>query len=134
MKTSKAKIMIVEDESVLAENLQMKLETLGYEVTGVADHAEQAISMARENRPEVILMDVRLNGEMDGIQASQILQEESRIPVVYLTGHADEETYNRMQETHPDGCLLKPCDPEALQMVLELALIKGRESRRLSES
>ncbi|MGA7938040.1 MAG: response regulator [Kovacikia sp.] len=111
-------ILIVEDDYILAANLQENLESLGYDVSGIADTVEAAISQALQFRPDLVLMDIRLQGELDGIQAAKILWGSLRIPVIYVTGHSDRSTLERAQATLPYGYLLKPVKGPELEVAL----------------
>jgi DNA-binding NarL/FixJ family response regulator len=119
---SKARILLVEDEIITAAALEKSLRNLGYDVVGIVSSGEAAIRQAAEKAPDLILMDVRLQGAMDGIAAAQEIQSNFEIPVVYLTAHSDEETVERIMQSHPYGCLFKPYDKEDLHNAIEAAL------------
>ncbi|MBD0266422.1 MAG: response regulator, partial [Tolypothrix sp. T3-bin4] len=102
------RVLVVEDEYILALNLQENLEALGYTVLDIADTGETAIEKATELRPNLILMDIRLRGDMDGIQASEQIWQNLQIPVIYVTGHSDKSTVERATLTSPFGYILKP--------------------------
>jgi PAS domain S-box-containing protein len=120
----KAKILIVEDESIEAMNFQQSLESLGYEVVGISQTGEDAIVKAGELRPDLVLMDVVLMGELDGIEAAAQIKENFNIPVVYLTAHPEESTINRAMLTSPYGYLIKPVNKTDLKNNIKLALNK----------
>src|SRR5689334_2000925 len=105
--TNTVKILIVEDEFILAINLQESLESLGYSSVDIVDTAEAAIEKATQLRPNLILMDIRLRGEMDGIQAAEQIWNRLQIPVIYVTGHSDKSTVERATLTSPFGYILK---------------------------
>jgi PAS domain S-box-containing protein len=134
MATTSANILIVEDEGIVARNLDQRLTGLGYAVVGVTAFGEQAVSMARTNRPDLVLMDIRLRGEMDGIAAAEQIHQELQLPVVYLTAYADEDTLRRARVTEPFGYILKPFQERELRTAIEIALYKHRAERRLLES
>src|SRR6187455_2024264 len=95
------RILIVEDQRLIAADIENTLKKLGYVVVGSVSSGEDAIGKSAELRPELVLMDVRLRGEMDGIQAAKVIRDRFRLPVVYLTAHADEETILRASKTTP---------------------------------
>lgn len=121
---SSVKVLIVEDETLIAARLSIELDELGYEVTGMVTRAEQALVHCRQSAPDIILLDVKLKGEMDGIQLAHRLNEEVGIPIIYLTANADEATFERARETRPYAFLSKPYDRLDLQR--SLALVAGR--------
>ncbi|BDI17032.1 hypothetical protein ANSO36C_28340 [Nostoc cf. commune SO-36] len=120
--TEKVKILIVEDEYILALNLQESLELLGYTVSDIADSAETAIDKAAELLPNLVLMDIRLRGEMDGIEAAQLIWNRLQIPVVYITGHSDKSTVERAKMTFAFGYILKPVKEQQLYVAIQTAL------------
>ncbi|MBE8996852.1 response regulator [Nostoc sp. LEGE 12447] len=126
------RILVVEDEYILAINLQESLESLGYTVLGIADSAEEAIEKATESRPNLILMDIRLRGEMDGIQASEQIWRNLQIPVIYLTGHSDRSTVERATLTSPFGYILKPIKEQELYVAIQTALNRYDREQFLS--
>jgi diguanylate cyclase (GGDEF)-like protein/PAS domain S-box-containing protein len=129
-----ANILIVEDESIVAQDLQAILEDLGYTVPAIADSGEVAIEKVGEFKPNLILMDIRIIGEMDGITTAQIISDRFEIPVVYLTAHSDEATLTRAKITHPFGYILKPFDERQLRTIIEIALYKHKMEKRLKEN
>lgn len=130
---AKTRILIVEDERLTAKHLTITLEKLGYEVTGVASTGGEAVEMAKQTGPDLVLMDVMLNGEMDGIEAAGRIQSWSRIPVVYLTAYSEASLVDRARLTEPFGYLLKPIREQELRVTLEMALYKYRVDRQASE-
>jgi diguanylate cyclase (GGDEF)-like protein/PAS domain S-box-containing protein len=127
-------LLIVEDEKIVARDLQSALEDLGYCVPAIANTGTIAIQKASELQPDLILMDIRLLGEMDGISTAQTIREQLDIPVVYLTAHSDESTLARAKLTHPYGYLIKPFEERELRAVVEVALYKHEMERRLKEN
>jgi PAS domain S-box-containing protein len=115
-------ILVVEDEYVIATNLQENLESLGYCVLDIASSAIEAIEKAVELRPDLVLMDIRLQGEMDGIQAAEQIWNRLQIPVIYITGHSDKSTLDRAKVTFPFGYILKPVKGKELYVAIETAL------------
>jgi diguanylate cyclase (GGDEF)-like protein/PAS domain S-box-containing protein len=130
---AKTKILIVEDESLVAWNIQNMLLSLGYEASAVVSTGEMAVQKARETHPHLVLMDIVLKGEMDGIAAARKIWEELGVPVVYLTAYADETTLERAKVTKPFGYLLKPFEEKELQSTIEMALYKSKMEKVLSE-
>ena len=120
------KIFIVEDESIVAMTLEDTLGQLGYEVAGTASNGKDAIEKIGETHPDLILMDIRIEGEMDGIETAEKVTALYNIPVVYLTAHADEKTLERAMTTQPHGYLLKPFRTRELYSTIEIALYKHR--------
>jgi PAS domain S-box-containing protein len=119
---TKAKLMIVEDEAIIAMEIESQLQSLGYEVTSVIDTGEKAIEKAEEDKPDIILMDIRIKGEMDGIEAAEVIRNKFGIPVIFSTAFADEDRLNRAKLTQPFGYLLKPIQERDLKVTLEMAL------------
>jgi PAS domain S-box-containing protein len=128
-KTASARILVVEDESIIALDLQEALESLEYSVPAVVASAEQAIRRAAELQPSLVLMDIRLQGEMDGIQAAEQIWEQFQIPVIYVTAHADRSTVERARLTAPFGYLLKPIKERELYVAIESALQRCERER-----
>ncbi len=128
------RLLVVEDEAVVAIDVRSHLKRLGYDVVGVADSGEEACRQAAEQRPDLVLMDVRLKGAMDGIEAGRRIRTELGLPVVFLTAYADDETLARAKATGPHGYVLKPFDERDLQVTVEVALHKHRLERRLEHS
>ena len=118
----KAQILIVEDEAIVSMGLRYKLESFGYSVPAEISSGEEAVKAATRLRPDVVLMDIRLSGEMDGTVAAQEIRRRLDIPVVYLTSHADEDTLARAKRTEPAGFLLKPFYDAELRAVVEMAI------------
>lgn len=131
---SRGKLLIVEDELVIALSLVKTLEKLGYEVAGMTNTGEEAVILAREKAPELILMDIILAGAMDGIEAARAIQKDSDIPVIYLTANADNATVERARDTMPYGYLNKPINDRDLLTNIDSAINKHRMERRLRES
>jgi PAS domain S-box-containing protein len=118
--------MIVEDEGLVALAIQKSLERLGYIVTGSVADGEDAFRVAAETAPDLILMDIRLQGDLDGIEVAERIMESQRIPVVYLTAHSDEKTLERAKLTEPFGYIVKPFDEQSLFSTVEIALYKAK--------
>jgi two-component system, cell cycle sensor histidine kinase and response regulator CckA len=127
------RILVVEDERIVAMDLAATLQELGYEVVGMATRGEDAVQRAAELQPELILMDVRLAGKLDGIQAAEIIHRSRDVPVVYLTAHSDNETLRRAAATAASGYLVKPFKSPELRCTIEVALHKHAADMRVRE-
>ncbi len=128
---SQARILIVEDEAIVALDLELQLKRLGYRVLGSAASAEEAIRMTAEHLPDLVLMDIRLQGELDGIAAAEIVRREHARPVIFLTAHADDATLQRARLSEPFGYLLKPFEERELLTAIEMGLYKHSAETRL---
>lgn len=126
-------ILLVEDEAIVAQDLQESMLRLGYRVAGIASEGAQAVAMARQLQPDLIVMDVGLRGEVDGIQAARMIQESSHIPVIYLTGHGDAATLQRAVTTGPLGYIVKPFQEVELRCAIEVAIHRHRADVALRE-
>jgi CheY-like chemotaxis protein len=131
---SQPKIVVVEDEGIVAKNIKHMLKGLGYEVPAIVSSGKDAIQKAAETKPDLMLMDIVLEGDMDGIEAAKQIQTRFDIPVVYLTAHADDTTVLRAKMTAPYGYLLKPFDERELHAAIELALYKHKMEREVTPS
>jgi len=120
----KPNIMVVEDEAVVAADIQDCLKRLGYTVTGLAKSADEAERRVNESQPDLILMDIRLNGPTDGVEAASRIRQHFDVPVVFLTAHADEATLHRAKLTAPFGYILKPFDEREIHTTIEVALYR----------
>jgi hypothetical protein len=129
-----ARIMIVEDESIVAKDIQNSLTGLGYTVAGIVAFGEEAVERVGALKPDLILMDVKLKGAMDGIEAAERIRREHSVPVVYLTAYTDDDTLRRAKVTEAFGYLLKPFEDRELRMTIEMALYKHTMERKLRES
>jgi diguanylate cyclase (GGDEF)-like protein len=128
-----ASILLVEDESIVAHDLAETLTRLGYRVSGIANEGGQAVRMAQELQPQLVVMDVGLRGEIDGIQAARLIQERASIPVIFLTGHSDPGTLQRAVTTGPLGYIVKPFQEVELRCAIEVAMHKHRADVALRE-
>lgn len=129
-----ARIFVVEDESIVALNLQNRLKNLGYDIAGTASSGEEAVIKCEESRPDLVLMDIMLRGEMDGIAAAEQIRSKLRIPVVYLTAYADNVTLDRARITEPFGYILKPFEIKEIRTTVEIALYKHQMEELLRQS
>lgn len=126
------KILIVEDESIIAMEISSRLQKLGYQVVAIVHNGPEAITMAEKQAPSLVLMDIFLKGTMDGVEAASIIKERYDIPVIYLTANTDEQTFQRAKVTEPFGYLLKPFEERELHTTIEIALYKAVAERKLS--
>jgi len=124
-------ILVVEDESIVAKDIQQSLKKLGYNVVGVSSTAEQAIEKATELKPELVLMDIMLKGELSGIDAAMEIRSKLDIPVVFLTAYADSATLNKAKETEPFGYIIKPFKEIDLHTSIEMALYKHKKESQV---
>lgn len=131
---SDVSIMLVEDEIIVAADVKLRLESMGYQVLGIVDNGEEAIKTAGETKPNLVLMDIVLKGEMDGIEAAQKIRELYDIPIIYLTAYSDEKTLERAKVTEPFGYVLKPFEDREIQSAIEMALYKHKMEKKLKES
>jgi two-component system, cell cycle sensor histidine kinase and response regulator CckA len=131
--TGQARILIVEDEQIVAMDLQDKLEAMGYQVVGRASSGAGAVAQAERLRPDLVLMDVRLDGEMDGIEAARLIHQRLAVPVVYLTAYSGSDVVDRAMQSAPFGYVLKPYNDRELTLVIEVALDRHRTQRLLAE-
>jgi PAS domain S-box-containing protein len=127
-------LLIVEDEIIIATGIRMSLIQLGYQVTGIAATGEEALELAARIRPDLVLMDIGLQGGMDGIEVAREMRGRLRLPVVFLTAYAETATLQRAIEAEPLGYLLKPFQDHELKIVIEMALYKHRAERHLQDS
>lgn len=128
------KVLVVEDEGIVATAIKHELEQFGYAVPDMASSAAEAVEKAVRQKPDVVLMDIHLKGKQDGIEAAREIHRRCGIPVVYLSAFADAETIARASETEPFGYLLKPYEERELQTTIEMALAKHRAEQRLAET
>ncbi|MCD6500575.1 MAG: response regulator [Candidatus Desulfofervidus auxilii] len=131
---AKAQILVVEDEGIIAQDIQNTLKKLGYAVPAIAYSGKEGIEKVQEIQPDLVLMDIVLEGGIDGIEAAEQIRRRFHIPVVYLTAYADEKTLQRAKITEPFGYILKPFEEKELYITIEMALYKHEMERRLKES
>ncbi|MDB5278011.1 MAG: LytTR family transcriptional regulator [Ferruginibacter sp.] len=122
------KILVVEDEMIIGAKISMQLTSLGYEVTGILPRGEEAILHAKENKPDIILLDINLKGKLDGIETAIALQQQGAIPIIYLTANSDEATFNRAKSTKPYAFIAKPFKQLDLQRAIELTISRMAEN------
>ncbi|BDZ70184.1 ATP-binding response regulator [Methanobacterium petrolearium] len=132
-------ILIVEDERITAQDIKKALNSVGYEVPAIVSSGEDAIKMSEELKPDLVLMDIKLEGEMDGIQAAEKIRSKLGIPIIYLTAYSDEKTVQRAKVTEPSGFILKqpygflrkPFEESELSTAIEITLYRHRLEKRL---
>lgn len=125
---AKTSILVVEDESIVAKDIQNSLKKLGYTVPSVENTGEDAIDAAGQYKPDLILMDIMLKGEISGIEAAEQIRQRYQIPVIFLTAYADESTLSKAKVTEPYGYIIKPFKEIDLHTSIEMALYKhGKE-------
>ena len=128
------KILVVEDESIVAMDIKHRLESMGYIVPAITSSGEEAVEKAAETNPDLVLMDIVLKGEIDGIDAAQQIKDNFDIPVVYLTAYSDERTLKRAKITGPFGYIIKPFEDRELHSAIEVALYKHEMESKLKEN
>ncbi len=128
------KILVVEDDSIVAMDIKHRLENMGYIVPAITSSGEEAVEKASETNPDLVLMDIVLKGEMDGIDAAQQIKDNFDIPVVYLTAYSDERTLKRAKITGPFGYIIKPFEDRELHSAIEVALYKHEMECKLKEN
>jgi CheY-like chemotaxis protein len=122
----KPRILVVEDEAIVSADIQDHLANFGYVVAGATDSGEDSIALARALRPDLVLMDIMLNGPMDGAEAAKQIRAELKLPVVFLTANSDDATVFKARDTDPFGFVLKPFEDRSLRIAIEMALYKHR--------
>lgn len=128
---SKAKIMIVEDEFVVVQDMKRTIEKIGFEVVGQASTGEEAIRLAGELKPDLILMDIKLVGPMDGTQAAIEINKNYVIPVVFITAYIEDSLFRKAKQSNPYGIILKPFSEFELRAGIEIVLQKSRDENKL---
>jgi two-component system, response regulator PdtaR len=119
-----ASVLIVEDDDIIARVEDWRLKNLGYTVCGRATNGAEAIDLVANKLPDIVLMDINIKGDMDGIETTMRIKKEFSIPVIYVTSHSDGATLERAKATKPDGFIIKPFEDNDLRVAIELALRK----------
>ncbi len=127
---AKARVMIVEREAIVADDIENNLEKFGYAVSAVVLSGEEAVRKAGEDSPDLVLMEMLLSGEIDGIEAASRIAEEFNIPVVFITSVSDKTTIERAKKVKPYGFLIKPLDEDMLNATIEMAIYRHRNERQ----
>lgn len=130
---AKIKILVVEDESIVAKDIQNSLKKLGYLVPNTVNSGEKAIEEIEDNRPDLVLMDIMLKGFMTGIDAANVIKERFGIPVIFLTAYADDNTLSKAKITEPYGYIIKPFKEKELQTTIEMALYKHEKDETIKK-
>jgi two-component system cell cycle sensor histidine kinase/response regulator CckA len=125
------RILIVEDEAIVSLDIQNRLQRLGYEVVGIADTGLEALELARDEQPDIVLMDIHIYGDIDGIETSRLIRKEIDVPVVFLTANSDKNTIQRAQETGPFAYVIKPFKDTELNSTIEIALHRHKLEKEL---
>ncbi|MDE3184250.1 MAG: response regulator [Bacteroidota bacterium] len=128
------KILVVEDEMIIAAKISMQLTNMGYQVTGILPRGEEAVLSVKENVVDLVLLDINLKGEIDGIETCKQIQQFSCIPIIYLTANGDEATFNRAKITKPAGFISKPFRQLDLQRAIELAICRMAENETAQQT
>lgn len=123
----KLNILVVEDESLVARALSVTLMRMGHKVTSIASTGEEAVEKAEKEKPDMVLMDIILDGQMDGIEAVKIIRSRSHIPFIYVTAHADQNTKERAEQTGPYGYLVKPYKEKELENAIREAVERHKQ-------
>ncbi|MEN6442131.1 MAG: response regulator [Methanoregula sp.] len=119
---SKGRLLIVEDDEVLAKIITWRLNNLGYHVCGRAESCEETMELLAKGKPDLVLMDINIKGDIDGIETTSMIKRVYKLPVVFLTSHSDGPTLERAKATRPDGFVLKPFGDNDLRVAIDLAL------------
>ena len=125
----KTKILIVEDEMIIAANISLQLTTLGYEVTGIIPRGEEALVHIEQHQPDILILDINLKGNIDGIETAQIMQKTFNIPIIYLTANADEAHFDRAKASHPYAFISKPFKKLDLERAIELTINRVKSEK-----
>lgn len=134
MKKDTSRILIVEDDMIIAANISLQLTNLGYEVTGIVSRGEEAVQHAKTSVPDLLLLDVNLKGRMNGFDTAKAIQNFKDIPIIYLTANNDEASFALAKETHPWAFITKPFNKLNLQRTIELVVAQIEENRGLGRS
>ncbi|HQO39278.1 MAG TPA: response regulator, partial [Spirochaetota bacterium] len=134
MKKETKRILIVEDQLIIGLDLRLMLESLGYQITGIVGSGEECIEAVRREKPDLVLMDIMLSGEIDGIFTAELINREFDVPIIYLTAHSDENSLVRANLTEPYGYIVKPIDEKYLYSAIEIALHRFKLDRELKKS
>ncbi|MEQ8423227.1 MAG: response regulator, partial [Cyclobacteriaceae bacterium] len=119
---NKVRLLIVEDEMIIANDMKMILESIGYEVCGIARSDDKAIALLSENKPDLVLVDINLGKGMEGIKLGRVINERFEIPFIFCTSYSDTSTLNEAKQVRPSGYLVKPFNKDDLYVAIEIAL------------
>lgn len=129
----KTNVLVVEDESIVSKDIQHSLKKLGYNVVGAASTGERAIELAKSEKPDIVLMDIMLKGEMNGIDTADVMKSEFGIPVIFLTAYADDSTLSKAKVTEPYGYIIKPFKEVDLHTTIEMALYMHNKNKEVEK-
>ena len=127
-------ILIVEDELIIAANISLQLKSLGFNVISIIPRGEEVLPFIEKNQPDIILMDINLKGDLDGIDIVHLIQKKYLIPIIYLTANADKDSFNKAKETHPYAFISKPFKKIDLQHAIELTVQRMNEEKEIDTS
>ena len=127
-------ILIVEDEKIIAEDIKSTLVKFNYKISDIVGNGEKAIKKAKELKPDLILMDIMIEGSINGIEAAKRINREFEIPIVFLTAYSDEKILEQAAESSPFGYLIKPFDDRELRATIEMAFYKSKMEKRLRKN
>lgn len=130
---SKINVLVVEDESIVSKDIQHSLKKLGYNVIGAASNGKRALEIFTEEMPDIVLMDIMLKGDMNGIEVAEIVKKQYNIPVIFLTAYADESTLGKAKITEPYGYIIKPFKEIDLHTAIEMAIYKHQKATELEK-
>jgi len=119
-------VLLVEDDNIIAKIAEWRLKNLGYSLCGRATTGAEAMELTIKHKPDIVLMDINIQGDIDGIETAKMIKKGFNIPVVYVTSHSDGPTLDRAKETNPDGFIVKPFEDNDLRVAIELALKKKK--------
>lgn len=134
MNDIQVKVLVVEDDIIISEDIQRSLDTLGYEVIGAMTSGEEALNLIQKNPPDIVLMDIVLRGQLNGIDTAKMIYEQYHIPVVFLTAYSDSITLERANQAHHYGYICKPFEREELKEIIRSALDLFWEDQEKLES
>ena len=129
----KAKVLIIEDEAIIARDIATTLEEKGYQVIGIAENGDLVLDLLQQIKPDVALVDITIKGSLSGIAIAKIIKEKFSFPFIFLTSHADEETLQEASKTLPYGYIVKPFTGKDLQSNIEMALVRFEAEKKASE-
>ena len=132
--SSSLKILIVEDEWIIALDIKRHLSKLGYDVAGTANCAEKALELVAQTKPDLVLMDIYLQGETTGIEVAEVIRQQFHLPVVFLTAHTDEATLTEAISAHPQGYVVKPFEEQDLSVAIQVALANHQAERAIQQA
>ena len=128
------RILIVEDENIVAEEVRLRLKNLGYTIAAIASSGEEAIEKVIATHPDLVLMDIQLQEEMDGVDVAEHIHAHFDIPIIYLTSYSDNDTFQRAKIAEPFGYIIKPFEERELHSAIEVALYRDKMEKKLRES